>query len=461
MTLDELFIDYEKRNPNSKKAWEEAKQIIPGGVSGNVKFYSPFPLYMKEGRGAYLTDLDNHKYIDYCLSYGPMILGHDRKEINEEIDEYLNNHGSVLYGPPHEGEYELAKLIKKHFPSIEMLRFTNSGTEATLLAIRMAKAYSGKKKVAKFEGHYHGGHNDVLVSVSPKVSNAGDEHRPLSVPSSKGITDEQLDNTVVLPFNDFKSCKAIIESMKDELSCVILEPLQGGTIPASQEFMDGLREITHRLGIILIFDEVKTGFRVGLGGAQEVYNIKPDLTTLGKIIGGGFPIGLVGGRKDIVEQVDPNMISFFNKDKTINRSTEILFHSGTYNGHPMIMAVGVKTLEILKNEIDELFKNTEALKEGIREQFEKKGIHILTPGIGAVFNICITDQDEIKSYRDMKKCDMSLRRIIDYMLMKEGIYNKPCTRYYISTAHDDGIIDETINAYKRVLDVMIIKKYIS
>lgn len=452
MTLEELFVDYENRNPNSKKAWEESKQIIPGGVSANVKFYSPFPLYMKEGRGAYLTDLDDHRYIDYSLSYGPMILGHARKEINETIEEYLNDHGSILYGPPHKGEYELAELIKKHFPSIEMLRFTNSGTEATLLAIRMAKAFTGKKKIAKFEGHYHGGHNDVLVSVSPKVSNAGDEHRPLSLASSKGITKEQLVKTVILPFNDLESCRTIIETEKDELSCVILEPLQGGTIPATQEFMEGLREITQSLGVILIFDEVKTGFRVGLGGAQGIYNIKPDLTTLGKIIGAGFPIGLVGGRKDIVEQADPNMISFFNKDKSVNRSTEILFHSGTYNGHPLIATVGIKTIEILEKEIDVLFENTEALKEGIRAQFEKNGIHILTLGIGAMFNICITEQEEIKSYRDMKKCDTGLRRKIDYMLMNEGIYNKPCTRYHMSTAHDEGIIDDTIEAYKLVLE---------
>ncbi len=452
MTIEELLIDYEKRNPNSKKAWEDSKQIIPGGVSANVKFYSPFPLYMKEGRGAYLTDLDGHRYIDFSLSYGPMILGHGRKEINETIDRYLNNHGSVLYGPPHKGEYELAKLIIKHFPSIEMLRYTNSGTEATLLAIRMAKAFTGKNKIAKFEGHYHGGHNDVLVSVNPKVASAGDEHRPESLPASKGITEQQLSNTIVLPFNDLESCKTIIESEKDDLSCVILEPLQGGTIPAMQDFIEGLREITSKLGIILIFDEVKTGFRVALGGAQELYTITPDLTTLGKIIGGGFPIGLVGGRKDIIEQVDPNMIGFFDKRKNVNRATEILFHSGTYNGHPLITAVGVETIKILEKEGDELFENTEILKAGIREQFKSKGINILTPGIGAMFNICITEQNNIKSYRDMKKCDMNLRRIIDYRLFKEGIYNKPCTRYHMSTAHSKEVVEKTIRIYSYIKD---------
>lgn len=452
MELKLLLREYEVNNPKSKQMWEKSNQILPGGVSANVKFFSPFPLYMKAGEGAYLIDLDNHKYIDYSLSYGPMILGHGRKEIDDTIKMYLDNHGTVLYGPPHEGEYALARLIQKHFSSIEMLRYTNSGTEATLLAIRMAKAFTGRKKIAKFEGHYHGGHNDVLVSVNPKVSNAGDANRPISLPASKGITDEQLENTLVLPFNDLDACKTIIGDEKKDLSCVILEPLQGGTIPATQEFIEGLKEITEKNGIILIFDEVKTGFRVGLGGAQGVYGIKPDITTLGKIIGGGFPIGVVGGRRDIIEQANPNMISFFSNDKTINRSTQILFHSGTYNGHPLIMAVGVKTIEILEKEINDVFNNTQLLKDGIKEQFENKGLNVLTPGIGAMFNICITELEEIRSYRDMKKCDMSLRRRIDYMLMKEGIYNKPCTRYHISTAHDKEIVCETIKKYKKVFN---------
>ena len=334
---------------------------------------------------------------------------------------------------------------------MQMMRFTNSGTEATLLAIRMAKAFTGKKKIAKFEGHYHGGHNDVLVSVNPKVSDAGDEHRPLALPASKGITDEQLQNTAILPFNDLKACVSIIQEERDDLSCVIIEPLQGGTIPASQEFMEGLREITEKCGVLLIFDEVKTGFRIAMGGAQEIYSIKPDITTLGKIIGGGFPIGAVGGRKDVIDQVNPNMFSFFNDNKGKNRSTEILFHSGTYNGHPMIANLGVETIKILEKEIGNLFENTEILKKGIVEQFANNGIRVLTPGIGAMFHICITEMDDILSYRDLKKCNMGLRRFLDYELFKEGIYNKPCSRYHTSTAHNTEVIQSTIEAYRKAL----------
>ncbi len=452
MNMDELFKAYNEQNVNSRKMWEKASDVIPGGVSGNVKFFSPFPIFMKEGRGAYLTDVDNHSYIDYSLAYGPIILGHARQEIENVVTEYFKKHGTLLYGTPHEGEALLTKKIQSFYPSMEMMRFTSSGTEATLLAKRLAVAYTGRSKIAKFEGHYHGGYNEVLISVNPKVENAGNPRRPNSVRGTAGLTEEDLKRTIVLPFNDYEACEEILQDNKDEISCVLMEPLQGGTIPAKEEFIHKLRTLTKQLGILLIFDEVKTGFRTGMGGAQAYYEVKPDLTTLGKIIGAGLPIGVLGGRKDIMEWINPNRIDFFNNDKTRDRGKEILFHSGTYSGHPLTMEVGLKVLDLLENEIEDLFKNTEMMKNEIKEVLSHHGIKAQTPGIGAMFQICITDMEEITSYRDLKKCNFDLRRKIDYILLLKGIYNKPCTRYHLSTAHSEEVIEKTIEQYEKVLN---------
>lgn len=450
MTLKTLQDEYKKRNPASCAAYDKACNDIPGGITANIKFFEPFPLFMKEGRGAWLTDLDGHKYVDYVLSYGPMILGHGRKEILDSFQKYLNMHGTVLYGTPHELEYVLAEKIKKHFPSIEQLRYTNSGTEATLLCIRTAYAYTGKYKIAKFEGHYHGGYNEVLVSVNPDVSKAGNPRNPIPVPESKGISDRNLKDTVVLPFNDLEACTKILTREKDDIAAVIMEPVFGGTIPASEEFMIGIHKLTRRLGILMIMDEVKTGFRLSLGGAQEYYHVKPDLTALGKVIGAGFPVGIVGGRKEIMAMAAPQGSDIFDHSNTAG-AADILYHSGTYNGHPFILNSSLTTICILEKEFDELVLRTERLKQGIRDIYAKHGIRILTPGLGSMFNIVISDLDDIRTYRDLQKSDFMTRKRVDYALLLEGIYNKPGNRYNMCTAHTDDIIDFTLEAYENAL----------
>ena len=448
MTLEELKEEYATKNPASKKAFDNACSDIPGGITANVKFFAPFPLFMKEGHGAWLTDLDDHKYVDYVLSYGPLILGHERKEVLDSIQDYFAKHGTMLYGTPHELEDIFAKKIKKHFPSIEMLRYTNSGTEATLLCIRTAFAYTGKYKLAKFEGHYHGGYNEVLVSVKPDVGKAGDPTHPTPLPESKGISDRMLDDTIVLPFNNLEACTEILTKHQDEVAAIIMEPLFGGTIPATKEFMTGIRALTKKLGILMIMDEVKTGFRITLGGAQQYYDVKPDLTALGKVIGAGFPVGIVGGRKDIMSMAAPQGSNILDNSNT-RSAADILYHSGTYNGHPMILNAGLTTIGILEHEFDGLLKRTERLKNGIRDIYAAHGIHILTPGIGSMFNIVVTKLSDIKTYRDMQKSDFALRRKLDYALLLEGIYNKPCTRYNMCTAHTDEVIDFTLEAYEK------------
>lgn len=448
MTLEELKEEYATKNPSSKKAFDNACSDIPGGITANVKFFAPFPLFMKEGHGAWLTDLDDHKYVDYVLSYGPLILGHERKEVLDSIQNYFAKHGTMLYGTPHELEDIFAKKIKEHFPSIEMLRYTNSGTEATLLCIRTAFAYTGKYKLAKFEGHYHGGYNEVLVSVNPDVSKAGDPTHPTPLPESKGISDRMLDDTIVLPFNDLEACTEILTKHQDEVAAIIMEPLFGGTIPATKEFMTGIRALTKKLGILMIMDEVKTGFRITLGGAQQYYDVKPDLTALGKVIGAGFPVGIVGGRKDIMSMAAPQGSDILDNSNT-RSAADILYHSGTYNGHPMILNAGLTTIGILEHEFDGLLKRTERLKNGIRDIYAAHGIHILTPGLGSMFNIAVTELSDIKTYRDLQKSDFALRKKLDYALLLEGIYNKPCNRYNMCTAHTDEVIDFTLEAYEK------------
>lgn len=452
MTTEELMNEYAASNPGSKKAWEDANTCIPGGITANVKFFAPFPLFMKGGHDAYLTDVDGHDYIDYVLSYGPLILGHGRPEIVEAMSSFFTDHGAMLYGTPHPGELEFAKRLQQYCPSLEAIRYTNSGTEATLLAIRTAFAYTGKFKIAKFEGHYHGGYNEVLVSINPNVANAGDIHHPIGLRESAGISDGQLANTVILPFNDIDACREILTARQDEIAGVIMEPMFGGTIPATKQFMKDLRALTSELGILLIMDEVKTGFRVGLTCAQGYYDIQPDLTTMGKVIGAGLPVGVLGGRRDIMELAAPKGSDILDTGNKKNNAADILYHSGTYNGHPFILNLGLTTLDILDKELDPLIARTESMKAELQQIFAEHGVHILTPGVGAMFNICITDQDEILTYRDLMKCDFDLRKKIDYALLLDGVYNKPCNRYNLSTAHTQTVIDDTLEAFRKAFD---------
>ena len=411
---------------------------------------------MKEGKGAWLTDLDNNKYVDYVLSYGPLILGHGREEIVDTMNEHLKEHSTMLYGTPHVLEAEFAETIKKYYPSIESLRYTNSGTEATLFSIRLAYAYTGKYKIAKFEGHYHGGYNQVLVSVNPNVSEAGDIHHPTPLPESAGLEPDQLENTIVLPFNDLEACREILTAHKDEVAAVIMEPVIAGYIPATKEFMQGIRSLTSELGILMIIDEVKTGFRITMGGAQSYYDVKPDLTAMGKVIGAGLPVGIVGGKKEIMMKTAPLMGSdvFDMSNSGKSSAKDVLFHSGTYNGHPLILSMGLKTLEILNNELPAAIERTTRLKNAIQEFYASHGIHVVMPGIGTMFNIAITDLDEIKNYRDMQTCDFTLRKKMDYALLLEGVYNKPGNRYNLSTAHTDDVIDFTMECYKKAFKKM-------
>ncbi|MCY8234908.1 aspartate aminotransferase family protein [Priestia endophytica] len=442
----------------SATLFTKACKVIPGGVTANIKYFNPHPIMMEKGKGSKLFDVDGNEYIDYLLCYGALILGHGHHKVFEAVTKQMMESGTTIFGTPHKTETIMAEKLVELYPGIEMVRYTNSGLEATLLAIRTAVAYTGKQKIAKFEGHYHGGYDQVLVSVNPDMDRAGEASAPSAVGESRGLPDYYLKNTVILPFNDLEATEKILRDHAHELAGVILEPIQGGFIPANQDFMTGLRKITEELNIVLIFDEVKTEFRLSLGGAQKIYGIKPDITALGKVLGGGFPIGAIGGKKEMM------MISSARDGRDIltagtenTDKQDPLYHSGTYNGHPTILAAGLATINVLEREgtMDKLFARTQLLRKQLEEIYKSYGLTMQTLGMGSIFNIILGEGD-IKNYRDMSKSNTKLRKQIDYELLKLGIYTKPLNRYSMSVVHTEEDVHRTVTAHdeaiKRVLN---------
>ncbi|MFT9846285.1 aspartate aminotransferase family protein [Aneurinibacillus sp. REN35] len=451
MTIPNTLLS--SNTKTSADLFQKACEVMPGGVTANIKYIAPHPIVMEKGHGSKLYDVDGNEYIDYLLCYGALILGHGHPAVFDAVTKQMQEAGTTIFGTPHELEIRMAEKIIEHYPGIEMVRYTNSGTEATLLLIRMAMGYTGKTKLAKFEGHYHGGYDQVLLSVNPDLDKAGDAQHPNVVPESRGVPDYYVENTIMLPFNDLEATEKILRAHAHEIAGVILEPIQGGFIPAEPEFMTGLRQITEELGILLMFDEVKTGFRLSLGGAQAVYGIKPDLTALGKVLGGGFPVGAIGGKKEIM------MISAPTEGRDIltagaanQNKTDALFHSGTYNGHPTIMAAGLATIEALEHEgvMDELFANTQLLRTQLEDVYRQHGIPMQTVGAGSIFNIVLTDEP-IANYRDMNKANTQLRKQIDYELLTLGIYAKPLNRYSMSIVHSKEDIRRTVETHEQAL----------
>ncbi|WP_174495166.1 aspartate aminotransferase family protein [Salirhabdus euzebyi] len=440
----------------SVELYEKACKVMPGGVTANIKYFEPHPIMMEKGTGSKLYDVDGNEYIDYLLCYGALIHGHGNEYVMNAVFDQLKQSGTPIFGTPHVLEINMAEKLIELYDGIEMVRYTNSGLEATLLAVRSAMAYTGKHKIAKFEGHYHGGSNQFLVSVNPDVSQSGSAKSPNSIPESIGIPDFYVENTVVLPFNDLGATEDRLRKHADEIAAVILEPVQGGFIPADIEFMKGLRKITEELGILLIFDEVKTGFRVALGGAQQIYGIKPDLTALGKVLGGGFPVGAVGGKKEIMMISAPNGgRDILTAGNSNNNKKEVLFHSGTYNGHPTVLAAGLATIEILEQNgtMGKLIEKTNRLRNGLEHVYHQYGYDMQTIGMGTIFNILLTS-DPIKNYRDMDKANMDLRKVIDQKLLALGLYTKPLNRYSMSTAHTEEDINRTIELHEKALKMI-------
>jgi glutamate-1-semialdehyde 2,1-aminomutase len=424
---------------NSENLYIKSTKFLAGGVNGDIKFRDPYPLFFSKANGPYIWDIDNNKYIDYNLSYGALILGHGHPVVKRAILDTLNNTGTILFGNPSPLEVEFAELLLSIYMKDGLIRFTNSGQEATLLAIRLAKAYTEKEKVGKFDGHYHGANPFLLSNHRPNL-NSSKKGNINKEPDSFEIKGKILDDIVILPFNNIEKTKEILDENKD-LAAIILEPFEDGYIPAKREFISFLRKYTLENNIVLIFDEVKTGFRIRIGGAVEYYNIVPDIICLGKIIGGGAPAGAVIGKEDIMNLLDPR-----KKEKHV-------FHSGTFNGNPLTMSLGLATIkELLSNgNFNYLQSISTELKNKISNLLSEYNIEHRIYGEGGIVNFTLGNK-EILTYRDFSIENLIERKKIDLNLLKYGLYVIPGSRYSLSIAHKKEDIEETLNLFRVVIE---------
>ncbi|HEY3419575.1 MAG TPA: glutamate-1-semialdehyde 2,1-aminomutase [Methanomassiliicoccales archaeon] len=416
---------------NSKALFEQAKELIPGGVSSPVRAFQPYPCYIKAGKGSRITDVDDNEYLDYCMAYGPLILGHAYPKVVEAIRSQADL--GTLYGAPIEKEIEFARLINRCYPSMEMMRFVNSGTEATMHAIRLARGYSGRKKIIKVEGAFHGSHDAVLV----KAGSGATTH---SIPDSAGVPEEVTRNTLIVPYNDPDSVIRSIRENRNEVAAMILEPVIGnaGPILPKEGYLRHLREIATDEDVLLIFDEVITGFRLALGGAQEHYHVRPDITTLGKIAGGGMPIGVFGASKEIMGRISPS---------------GNVYQAGTFSGNPMSLTAGIETVrELATIGHESLNANGERLRQGLEAILNEFHVRYRVSGIGSMFQVFFTT-GEVNNYQDAKRSDSVLFMKVFHKLLENGIYLPP-SQYetnFLSTAHTESDVDDTVSAFAMAL----------
>jgi glutamate-1-semialdehyde 2,1-aminomutase len=417
----------------SEHLFEEAQRYLPGGVDSPVRAFKAVggtPIFIKRGEGSRLYDEDGNEFIDYVCSWGPLILGHAHPGVVKAIKKAVERGSS--FGAPTELETKLAKLICAAMPSIEMMRFVNSGTEATMSAIRLARAFTGRNKVVKFAGCYHG-HSDGLLAK------AGSGVATLGIPASPGVPAALTSDTLVAPYNNMEAVGQLFKDSASEIAAVIVEPIAGnmGVVLPSPGFLDCLRSLTREHGALLIFDEVITGFRVAYGGAQQLYGITPDLTCLGKIIGGGLPVGAYGGRRDIMHMVAP---------------LGLVYQAGTLAGNPLAMTAGIETIMVLKESsaYEELAKKASFLETGIIEAASKTGVDIQMPRIGSMFTIFFTTTTVI-DYETATKADTRLYARFFHEMLSQGIYLPPSQfeAAFVSLAHSYKDIQLTVNAVER------------
>jgi len=440
------IAEYKAKTRKSGEWFEFASKHLPGGVTGNVKFYPPYPVYLKKAKGSHVWDLDGNELIDYMLCFGPLILGHAHPKVIAAIHNQLKKDGTQIFGAPHELEARMAERLKGIFPFADTVRFTNSGLEATMHALRVARGTKKKKRIAKFEGAYHGCYDEVLVSLTPPEDLAGPESEPATVSGSCGTPEGILKNVQVINYNDIENTDRILRRNKDELAALIMEPVQRGFVVPDVEFLKAVRETTRELGIVLVFDEVMSGFRMEkFGGATTQYGVEPDMICLGKIIGGGFPCGAFMGKRDIMDAVNP---ATRPKDQRV-------FHGGTFNGHPTVLAAGMATLDVLQEERTYPYLNriSDKLRDGFNDLFSRQGYDAKAIGPGSTFNIVFT-KGPISDYRDASHCDAKSRQKLDYGMMARGMHFHPDKPFYTCTEHTDRDVDFTLKVAEEVLKKM-------
>jgi len=410
--------------------FSDAKQVIPGGVNSPVRSFSGVggtPIFIDHALGAYIYDSSANRYIDYVGSWGPMILGHAHPEVIAAVKASAEK--GLSFGAPTEIETQMAKRVCELMPSVDLVRMVSSGTEATMSAIRLARGYTGRDKIVKFEGCYHGHSDSLLVK-------AGSGALTFGVPSSPGVPASVAENTLTLVYNDSESVKKTFAKLGEQIACIIVEPVAGNMncIPPAPGFLESLREVCDQYGSVLIFDEVMTGFRVGLNGAQGIYNVKPDLTTLGKIIGGGMPVGAFGGQRKIMEQLAP---------------LGPVYQAGTLSGNPVAMAAGLKTLELIAQPgfYSTLAAKTEKLTSGLKQRASQAGIALTTNAVGGMFGLFFSQEKQVSSFAQVMQCDQTLFKRFFHAMLEQGIYLAPSAfeAGFVSAAHSDEDLDTTLD----------------
>ncbi|CBY60733.1 glutamate-1-semialdehyde-2,1-aminomutase [Listeria monocytogenes SLCC7179] len=421
----------------SEKAFKEAKKVLPGGVNSPVRAFNSVdasPVFMDHGKGAYITDVDGNEYIDYVLSWGPLILGHaDPAVVNAITKAALKG---TSFGTPTEIETELAKLVIERVPSIEIVRMVSSGTEATMSAIRLARGYTKREKILKFEGSYHGHGDSLLIKAGSGVATLG-------LPDSPGVTKGLAADTITVPYNDIEGAKLAFEKYGEEIAAVIVEPVAGnmGVVPPIEGFLEGLRELTTKFGSLLIFDEVMTGFRVDYYSAQGYYVVTPDLTCLGKVIGGGLPVGAYGGKKEIMEQIAP---------------AGSIYQAGTLSGNPLAMNAGFETVRQLTPQHYDVFCTLiKRMEEGLTEISARRQVPLSINKAGSMFGFFFTDQKVI-NFDTAKTSNLEFFRNYYREMLGQGIFLPPSQfeGVFISTMHTENEIDKTLEAFDTTCKIL-------
>jgi glutamate-1-semialdehyde 2,1-aminomutase len=421
------------RQRSSEELFERAVELMPGGVNSPVRAFRGVggtPRFIASARGATMTDVDGRTYIDYVGSWGPMILGHAAPEVIDALHAALG--GGTSYGAPTELEIEMAEEIIDALPSIEMVRMVNSGTEATMSALRLARGATGRDKIVKFEGCYHGHGDSLLVKAGSGVATLG-------LPDSPGVTAEVARNTITAPFNDTAALEQVFDEHGETIAAVIVEPVVGnmGCVPPREGYLQALREVTSRHGALLIFDEVMTGFRLARGGAQELYEVKPDLTTLGKIIGGGLPVGAYGGRRELMEQIAP---------------AGPVYQAGTLSGNPLAMTAGLVVLRRLRDRsiYEQLEEAGRRLCEGLTAAAREAGVETITNRVGSMFTTFFNDS-AVTDWPSAAKSDRERYGRFFHAMLEEGVYLAPSQfeAAFIGTAHTEDVLDRTIAAARK------------
>jgi glutamate-1-semialdehyde 2,1-aminomutase len=415
----------------SRKLFEEAKKLLPGGVSSPVRAIKPYPFYTRKASGSKLTDIDGNEYIDYVMGYGPLLLGHNHPAIKEAVITQLSD--GWLYGTPTELEVKLAREIIALYPSIEMTRFVSTGTEATMGALRAARGFTNKNKFIKIEGGFHGAHDAALVK-------AGSGATTLGTPDSAGVPVDVTKNTLQVPYNDIEAMNDAITTYKEDVAAVIIEPVLGniGPILPKKGYLEDVRKVTEENDVVLIFDEVITGFRLAMGGAQEYYGITPDMTTLGKILGGGFNIGVIGGKREIMETISP---------------AGPVYQAGTFNGSPISMTAGLAMISALKKEkVQEIVnRKGDAMRKALTDVISDMGIDYNVSGVSSMFKVFFGDMPY--NYQDALKCDKEKFNMFFKKMLSDGIFLPPSQfeTNFLSLAHSQDDINKTVEAYQRNL----------